>query len=233
MAVIRIERSFFDCKRGICQHEKPQALNKQIKQIEIYVSNGKKLMFLETIWLVDKIAHVALFMVVAWAIARLPLFANLGLLCVVLYSHVSVTPEAPLVDKCELLNTQTACTVTGMCFNARKAFNSDFEWARYRKNVCNGLKANKTRLMYTYNTKNCAMWGACDDKECMTELGKIRDEIADFKCPFEDKEKVGLYYSNTDEKEASLYPGGILLNPTTGFSVILFVLLVISMKFFL
>lgn len=192
-------------------------------------------MFLETIWLVNKLAYAALFMVIGWAGARLPLFINIGVLCVVLYSYVSVSPEAPLVDECELLNTKTACALKGMCFTARQAFNSDFEWARYRRNVCNGIKANKNRLMYTYSSKNCEMWDGCGDKECGVELGKIQSEISDFKCPFgeDEKYKADLYYSGTNEIEASLYPGGELLNYTMGVSILSFVLFVVFLKFWM
>lgn len=192
-------------------------------------------MFLETIWLVNKTTHAALYLVILWAAARLPLFVNMGILSVVLYNYVSVSPVKPIANECELMSTESACTVTGACYAARQVFNSDFEWARYRRNLCKGVSTNKNRLTFTYSGKNCDMWGGCDDNDCMTELESIRNEIETFECPFDesDKEMSDIYYPYTDEVEASLYPGGELLSDAMGISVLFFVVFVLLVKFFL
>lgn len=91
----------------------------------------------------------------------------------------------PSFKKCALLQTADACASRGAarlsCELVRSVFDTDAEWARYRRNSCLGVSTDPERLLFSYHPDQCAFWGACSD-ECKTVLQKINQEITVFAC---------------------------------------------------
>lgn len=168
-------------------------------------------MLFETVWFVNKAVYATTLIVILALVPRLPYFVLVGALALVTFA-VSINKgfDSSIQEgACETENTQTACFNAGACYDADKSLDTDFEWSRYRRNVCMGVTANNERLLKSYSPENCALWGGCDREECKTMLGKTRDAIKEFKCPHTvgDREKAMRLYQNTGEETAVMFPG--------------------------
>lgn len=168
-------------------------------------------MLFETVWFVNKAVYITTLLVILAIVPRLPYFVLVGALSLLLYTLSIDKDFNPSISagECETENTPTACLNKGACFDADKSLDVDFEWSRYRRNVCMGVTANNERLLKSYSPENCALWDGCDREECTALLGKTRDMIKDFTCPHTvgDREKAMRLYQNTDEETALLFPG--------------------------
>lgn len=166
-------------------------------------------MLFETVWFVNKAVYVSILVVLLAIIPRLPYYVLLGAGCVVMLAISTKFSDPETHSLCKTEFTETACVNRGMCSEAKMAFDSDFEWSRYRRNVCMGVTANDERLLTTYNPSNCNLWGGCDDDECKATLKELNERIKEFKCPstIGDRDKAMRLYQNTNEDTAFMFPG--------------------------
>ena len=164
-------------------------------------------MLLDTITLVNGLVYASMWLLLIWSSTKLPLFVVLGAVSVVVFFSSNKSVIKDTVNECEYTHTRTACSLRGQCYLAESALEIDYEWGRYRRNMCSDITANANRLLSTYSPENCELWGGCEDETCLNVLRTLEAKITDFECPFaEDRHKSGeRLYNNTNEKSSRLY----------------------------
>lgn len=184
-------------------------------------------MIFESIVLSNRLFIFCLVLVAAWCARQLPIFILIAAMSVLIFFDTNYDGDGGVISTCEISNTETSCYSAGNCPTVEQTLANDFEWSRYRRNVCAGIQANNKRLLQTYSTDNCEMWGGCNDKKCTEMLKDVHDKIKDFKCPFKpgDFDKSSMIYDNINEEKAFLFPGEQLMNDTTGLMAIGLVLI--------
>ena len=101
---------------------------------------------------------------------------------------LSVDKPNLFMDTCTNHSTATACANWGQCELVDKSFAIDKEWAVLQRNVCmEGMPADKTRLLNSYDPARCGAWGDCSSA-CVDKLTDIKSQIENVSCgkKFED-----------------------------------------------
>lgn len=189
-------------------------------------------MLLGTITLVNGLVYASMWMLLLWSSTKLPLFIVLGAVSIVVFFSSNKSAVKDVVKECEYTNTRTACSIKGQCFLAKDSLDIDYEWARYRRNMCSDVTANANRLIATYSVGNCEHWGGCADEDCLNVLRTLETKIKDFECPFdEDRHSSGeRMYNNTNERSSKLYTDFGLNDWTHGVVITFLVLLVFAYR---
>lgn len=187
-------------------------------------------MLFETITLVNGLVYASMWLLLVWSSTKLPLFVVLGAISTVVFFSSNKPAIKDVINECEYTKTSTACSLKGQCSLAKQSLEIDYEWGRYKRNMCSDITANANRLLATYSADNCQHWNGCDDEGCLNSLRALEARIKDFECPFEENrhESGERLYNNTNERSSKLYTDLGLNDWKNGFIITFLVLIVFA-----